>query len=148
MPVEVGLYETDFDWTSGGTVSEFFRQIWAEAVSWYKDSPDGIGKTLVLPESVVDELAEQKALFKEEDPWLPDIRKYLDEHEGQKVCSKELLVKALSMDGKGKEARGNMNRIVQLVRSSCEDWEVISGKAERLGEYGPQTRYFVKKETL
>lgn len=151
LPVEVGLYRPELDWNNEESVHGFFRQIWAEAICWYKSNPKKMVSELVLPDSVMEEVQKQRNRFKEEDPWLHQIRGYLSENEDREICAMEILANALGWELTGQDAptqkaiRAGAKQVHELMRYGCLDWERVNGQ-KRLGTWGPQSVYYVKKQ--
>ncbi len=143
LPIKCGDYEIKFDWTNKESVQYFFEQVWAEAIEWYKSDPEGIVRTLAPTQAILEENKRQQDLFKAEHPWYAPIALYLSENVGRKICAKELMVKALKLQSRDRNAdSNNIKAIHDLMRNQFPDWKLIKG-GQRLGEWGPQTRYYV-----
>lgn len=146
LPVECGVYETEFDWTDEKAVKYFFEQIWAEAIVWYKHDPEGITKTLTPTPAMLEENRKWQNHFKIEDPWHALIAQYLSENEDREICAKELInVVADKSPSAHKADKESYRKIHEIMRNLFTDWERVDGKTKRLGDWGPQSVYYVHR---
>lgn len=144
VPIECGVYETEFDWTDKEGVQRFFEQVWAEAIVWYKSDPQGIVKTLAPTPVMLEENRQRQNRFKVEHPWFASIEQYLSNNKGREVCAKELMVKALQIKlCDHNKDQSNYKKIHELMHGLFPDWERVDEKPKRLGEWGMQNVYYV-----
>lgn len=141
LPIECGKYKTRFNWTDQDATKNFFEQIWAEAITWYKCDPKAVLNSLAPNAAMIGAIKEQQDRFRIEDPWHEPIAEYLNENVGRKICAKELVSAALKLE----PDKSNIKQIHELMRNEFPQWEFVE-EPKRLGEWGPQSRWYIHRE--
>lgn len=134
LPLECGVVSpTKSLFGDEQTVLYEFKQAWAEAYEIYKS-----GKfSLVLPKRL-DELVEQlQEEFKEDDPLVGTIQKWLNENQDEYVCNLQIASEILKEDNPD---RKTLLRIAEIMNHSVKGWKKGTGK-KTIKHYGRQKYY-------
>lgn len=93
-----------------------FKQAWAEAYKIYLS-----GKfSLVMPKRLQCYVEELQEDFKEDDPLIGMIQYWLDVHNHEYVCNKQIASEVLNVDNPDRRL---LNQITEIMNNSIEGWE-------------------------
>lgn len=110
MPITRSLF------IDNDALSHEFKQAWAEAYKIYLS-----GKfSLVMPERLQGYVEELQEDFKEDDPLVGMIQYWLDTHNHEYVCNKQIAAEVLNVDNPDRRL---LNQITKIMNNSIEGWE-------------------------
>lgn len=109
-----------------------FAQAWAEAYEIYKS-----GKfTLTVSKDLIEYVEAVQEDFKEDDPLVGMIQKWLDCHDDDYTCSIQIASEALKDENPD---RKRINQINRIMNNDVTGW--IKGTTHRFRDYGKQRCY-------
>lgn len=93
-----------------------FKQAWAEAYKIYLS-----GKfSLVMPKRLQGYVEKLQEDFKEDDPLIGMIQYWLDTHNHEYVCNKQIAAEVFNVDNPDRRL---LNQITEIMNNSIEGWE-------------------------
>ena len=138
LPVTVDLDNADVHILEDEATSrEYINQMWAEAMDIFKRKD----YTMAFPPEVTRQLDQLRQEFMPEDTNAGLIQAYLDEYEGDYVCTTQLYREALR--NFGEPTRIESSEIGEIMRYSIQGWKV--GPQHRFPIYGQQ-RSWIRDE--
>ena len=109
---------------------EYMRQLWAEVMEIYKSG----NYSLRLPKEMERQMAVYRADFMAEDTATGMIQAWLDDFDGDFVCTKLIYTEAYHMDGE--PDRKVIGEINDIMNNTVQGWE--DGPQHRFPVYGQQ----------
>lgn len=119
LPVKCGVVPVKKSlFTDEETLQNEFKQAWAEAYHIYKSEN---GKpSLVMPEKLQGYIENLREDFKEDDPMVGMIQYWLDTHNYDYVCNKQIASEVLKVDDPDRRL---LNQITDIMNNSIEGWK-------------------------